>query len=136
MPEAESKAPQGLRLARFWYLVAALLLLAVAVASLLPPPPNLGVGDKLSHLLTYFVLGAWFALLAENRRLLALSVAGLMGYGMLLELLQAMTPYRYAEWADVIANGAGIGAGSVVFFTPLRRWFGAVDRRLAGLRGD
>lgn len=136
MAETHCKTSPGLRLARCWYLVGALLLLGVGAASLLPPPADLGVDDKLSHLLTYFVLGAWFALLAANRRLLAWSVVGLLLYGLLLELLQGLTDYRYAEWADLAANGAGIGAGAVVFFTPLRRWFGAVDRRLAGLWRD
>ena len=135
MLESDPKAAPGLRLVRLWYGLGALLLLAVAAASLLPPPPDLGVGDKFTHLLVYSVLGAWFALLAADRRLLALSVASLLLYGMLLEWLQGMTAYRYAEWGDVIANGAGIGAGAVVFFTPLRRWFGAVDRRLAALCG-
>ena len=55
------KAPQrGLHLPRLWYLLGAMLLLVVGVLSLLPMP-NVGVGDKLSHLVTYFFSAAGLA---------------------------------------------------------------------------
>ncbi len=127
-----SQSPPGLRLSRLWYALGVLLLLLVAVASLMPAP-QVGVGDKLSHLLTYFILGAWFAMLAADRSALLWTLLGLIGYGMLIEVLQGMTGYRYAEWGDVLANGAGTVAGLVLHFTPLRRLFRYIDNRIAGL---
>ncbi len=125
------KAPQrGLHLIRLWYLLGAMLLLVVGVLSLLPMP-DVGVGDKLSHLVTYVFLGGWFGLLAANRRVLCWTVVGLMAYGVLLELLQGMTTYRYAEWGDVLANGSGILIGVTVYFTPLTRLLGYADRKLS-----
>jgi len=119
-----------LELARLWYSLAALMLLVVAAASLLPAP-DVGVSDKLSHVITYLVLAGWFSLLATNRVALCWTAVGLLAYGMLMELLQGTTDYRYAEWGDVLANGAGVVAGSLFYFSPLPRLLRFVDSRLA-----
>lgn len=124
------KAPRReLQLIGLWYLLGVMLLLVVGALSLIPLP-DVGVGDKLSHLVTYVFLGGWFGLLAANRRILCWTVAGLMAFGILLELLQGMTTYRYAEWGDVLANGSGILIGVAAYFTPLTRVLGYVDRKL------
>lgn len=115
-----------------WYAVGALLLLLVAVLSLLPVSGG-EVNDKLAHGVTYFILGGWFALLAGNRYALAWTFAALVAYGGLIELLQAMTPYRQAEGADLLADAAGVGLGIGLYFTRLRRLLLLVDRRLAGI---
>ncbi len=133
MIENDSNAadkPSGLKLIRAWYLLGALMLLLVGVASLMPAP-QVGVGDKVSHVATYAVLGAWFGLLASNRLVLSWTIVGLLGYGILLELLQGTTSYRYAEWADVVANGGGILIGTTLHFTPLKRLLAYVDQHLA-----
>jgi VanZ family protein len=101
------------------------------VASLLPAPPNIGVGDKSGHLLVYFVLSAWFSLIARNRVVLACSLLGLVLFGMLIEWLQGLTGYRYAEWGDVLANSLGCALGASGYLPPLRRLFAAFDLRLA-----
>lgn len=119
-----------LKLIRAWYLLGLLMLLIVGALSLMPAP-EVGVNDKLGHVITYFVLGAWFGLLAPNRLVLSWTVVGLLGYGILLELLQGITSYRFAEWADVVANGGGILMGSLIYFTPMTRLLALVDRRLA-----
>ena len=50
-----------------------------------------------------------------------LSVAlGLLAYGVLIEILQGLTSYRHAEWADLLADGLGILAGLALF--GLLRW--------------
>jgi VanZ family protein len=119
-----------LRLIKLWYLVGGLLLIAVGAISLLPVP-DVGVSDKLSHVITYLLLASWFSLLAANRKVLGWTIAGLILYGMLIELLQGMTGYRYPEWGDVLANGIGVLAGALIYFTPLTRVLQFVDRRLA-----
>ena len=121
-----------LRLAATWYAIGAVMLLGVAVVSLVPAP-DIGVSDKLSHLVTYFLLAGWFSLLAINRTRLGWTVIGLIAYGMLIELLQGITSYRYPEWGDVLANGIGVLAGIVLYFSPLPRLFRSVDSRLARL---
>ena len=124
-------ASAGLQLLKLWYLLGALMLLSVAAVSLMPVPPSVGAGDKLSHAVTYFVLGGWFALLASGRRVLVWSGIGLLVFGMLLELLQGLTGYRYSEWGDVLANGGGILTGALLYFTPLTRVLALIDRKLA-----
>jgi len=119
-----------LKLVKIWYLLGGLMLLAVGTVSLMPVP-DVGVNDKLSHLVTYFFLGGWFSLLATNRVSLGWTIVGLIAYGILLELLQGMTAYRYAEWGDVLANASGTMAGILLYFSPLPRLLGYIDRKLA-----
>ena len=121
-----------LKLIRLWYALGAMMLIAVAAVSLMPAPDT-GVNDKVSHLLTYFLLAGWFGLLARDRVILAWTLAALIAYGMLLELLQGQTGYRFAEWGDVLANSVGAGVGVTLFFTPLRRLSRFIDDRLASL---
>ncbi len=119
-----------LKLVKAWYFIGAMMLFGVALVSLMPAP-DIGVSDKLSHLVTYFFLSGWFSLLAVNRTSLAWTVIGLVGYGMLIELLQGMTAYRYPEWGDVLANGAGVLAGILLYFSPLAQLLRFIDTRLA-----
>ena len=125
-------APARLKLVKIWYFIGAMMLLAVAALSLMPAP-DIGVSDKLSHLVTYFLLAGWFSLLSVNRVALGWTVVGLIGYGILIELLQGMTAYRYPEWGDVLANGAGVLTGILLYFSPLPRLLKFVDSRLAGI---
>jgi VanZ family protein len=119
-----------LKLIKIWYLLGGFLLLMVGIVSLMPVP-DVGVNDKFSHLLTYFILGGWFGLLAANRAILGWTIIGLIAYGMLLELLQGMTAHRYAEWGDVLANASGTFAGVMLYFSPLPRLLSYVDNKLA-----
>ncbi len=95
------------------------------------PVPDISVNDKASHLLSYFILAGWFGLLARNPGMLVLSIVGLIAYGMIIEVLQAQTGYRFAQWGDVLANSGGCLPGATLYFTPLRRLFFFTDARLA-----
>jgi VanZ family protein len=123
-------SPPALQLLKIWYLLGGLMLLMVGTVSLMPVP-DVGVNDKFSHLVTYLFLGGWFSLLAVNRAALVWTFVGLVAYGILLELLQGMTAYRYAEWGDVLANASGTFAGILLYFSPLRRLLSYVDSKLA-----
>ena len=85
LPAENKVSPPGLKLVKIWYLLGGLMLLAVGTVSLMPVP-DVGVNDKLSHLVTYFFLGGWFSLLATNRVSLGWTIVGLIAYGILLEL--------------------------------------------------
>jgi VanZ family protein len=127
--------PPSLSLARVWYAIGALMLFVVGLLSLLPAAGT-GVNDKLAHLVTYFLLAGWFAVIARDCGVLAWSLLGLICYGVLIELLQAQTGYRYAEWGDVIANTGGCAIGILSYFTPLKRAAHVLDGWLAArLRG-
>ena len=130
--EYPRSASAPLKLAGMWYFVGAMMLTGVGVVSLLPVP-DVGVSDKLSHVAVYFVLAGWFSLLVVNRVWLGWTAVGLIGYGMLIEVLQGMTAYRYPEWGDVLANAGGVLTGILCYFSPLPRLLRIVDARLARL---
>lgn len=93
-------------------------LLAVVVLALIPPVPHIpSTGwDKSNHLLAFAVLavlGQW-AYPARAKAVLF----GLLAYGGLIEVLQSLTPDRYAEWADLLADCCGLLLGRW-FFTAL-----------------
>ena len=90
------------------------------ILAVIPEGPDLSVGhlDKIAHLCEY-LLFAW--LLVQAIR--ASSAAGgeptyrlwawvyATSYGVLIELIQAMLPWRSAEWGDAVANAIGAALG-------------------------
>ncbi len=93
---------------RFWRLLFWPCLVAVLVLALMPPTqpmPTTG-WDKANHVLAFLVLG-WLGRRAYGRKRTAVLLA-LVGYGVLIELLQGMTTYRDADPADVVADSIGL----------------------------
>lgn len=102
--------PTSIRSA-FW-----LCVVAVLVLSLMPPSvqlPSTG-WDKTNHLLGFAVLAALGCLAWPSRTTRVL--AGLLAYGALIECLQALTPYRFAEGADLLADALGLALGWALAF--------------------
>lgn len=101
----------------FWLGATALLVLA-----LLPPDvPQPSTGwDKSNHVLGFAVLAFTGLLAYPSQRVAVLS--GLLLHGGLIELLQSLTTYRSAEWADFWGDGLGIMTG-LVFATLWLRLF-------------
>lgn len=99
---------------RLWHTLLILLLLVISYLALSPAPPKaLDSGwDKLNHLAAFGSLAfcAFYgAAHARGRWLLA--PLALLGYGVLIELLQSQLPPRSAEAADVLADALGIALG-------------------------
>lgn len=90
----------------FWVAAAGVLILSLAPTS--PELPSTG-WDKTNHLFGFFTLALLGLPAYPSRRLQV--VIGLLLFGGLIELLQSLTPYRFAEWADWLADGLGIGVG-------------------------
>ncbi|HEY9531280.1 MAG TPA: hypothetical protein VIQ55_07815 [Burkholderiales bacterium] len=86
------------------------MVVAVVWLSLTPSPPHIDIdsGDKLGHLLSYFLLMFWFAQLYARR---AGYAAGFIAMGITLELLQGALGYRSFERYDILANCAGVLLG-------------------------
>jgi len=90
----------------------------IFVVSIIPDGPDLSVGrlDKAAHLCEY-LLFAWLLLQAirvsrmpaPDERLWVWIYA--TSYGLLMELIQAMVPWRSAELGDVLADAAGAAIG-------------------------
>ncbi len=119
----------GLKLPKFWYVLAFIGLLTLAVVSLIPVP-DLGGGDKFGHFISYAMLSAFYSLLVEQRKTLWRILFGLIIYGLLLEFLQGLTSYRSGDLADAVANSLGVITGLAFYFSPLRRVLRKVDRWL------
>ena len=91
----------------FWLLCAVVALLSLVPTEVLPPSA-FAWSDKAQHALGFAALGA-VGLLAYPARRLGLFV-GLLAFGGAIELAQATTTWRHAEWADWLADGVGLGA--------------------------
>lgn len=77
----------------------------LAFAPLTGPP--LFSYDKSNHLFAFVVL-AWLVDLSWPNRPLAVRWGLLLGYGMLIELVQSQLPYREFSLLDLVADGLGI----------------------------
>ena len=116
-----------LHLRSFWFGLAYAQLLVVAVLSLIPALPNVGGSDKLGHFLAYAVLSIAFSLIIRQRKSLGWILFGLIAFGILMEYLQGLTGYRYADPEDAVANSIGVVFGVLFHFSPLRRVLLKVD---------
>ena len=109
------------------WLVGGLLLVGLVVyLSLTPHPPqplSFPQSDKLEHGFAYASLSLWFCQLFLQARSRIVVVAALVALGVLLEILQGMSGYRYFEYADMLANSVGVLAGFLLTRTPLGRVF-------------
>lgn len=76
--------------------------------------------DKLLHLAAYASFYLWgCASFPDARWRLP---AALLAYGVAIELLQALTPYRTMSLADAVANALGLVLGAVLLRMARRRW--------------
>jgi VanZ family protein len=102
-----------LRLRRFWIVAGWVLVLVVIYLSVAPAPidPVADESDKISHVLAYSALMAWFANLYNERSPRGMFAAGFVVMGIALEFVQGWTGDRSFEVADMVANAAGVAAG-------------------------
>ncbi len=100
-----SSTARRLWLAVGWAMVALVIYLSLTPV---PPEPDIDLGDKLSHLIAYAGLMAWFGRVCVPRAPVAL---WLLALGLTLEVLQGLSGYRYAEALDMLANTGGIAVG-------------------------
>jgi VanZ family protein len=127
-------APFELHLRSLWFGLAYSMLLVVAALSLTPAVPNIGGSDKLGHFLAYAALSIAFSVIIRQRLSLWRVLFGLIAFGILMEYLQGLTGYRYADPEDALANSIGVVFGLLFHFSPLRRVLLKVDAYLHRLR--
>lgn len=117
-----------------WLAGWGLLFALVAVGSLLPAGdlPTVSSGfDKLEHFFGYAVLSTYAVMLFARMRPQALAVAGVIAFGVVIELAQSTwTDSRMADSADAMANALGALAGLLLATTPLAHWLQWLDARL------
>lgn len=111
------------------WLAVALVAGAILVLSVIPIPgsvPEEGGGvptSVLFHFLGYATMAPLLAFSSLTRDLRVRPIAtGLLGtsaYGVLIECLQYPIPYRSFSYLDMLVNGAGATAGTVVLLCVL-----------------
>jgi len=104
---------------RLGLLVCVLVVSYLAFAPLegLPGPSN----DKLNHLLAFGML-SWLADRSyPGRRLEPYRWTLLLGYGLIIELIQGFLPYRELSLLDLAADAAGILGYSLILRIPFVR---------------
>ena len=115
---------------RIWTTFGALWVVAIIYLSLAPHPPQLmqfGNADKLEHALAYSLLMLWFCQCYPRQRILTALLLALMGAA--LEILQGLSGYRSFEYADMLANTAGVILGWLAAHTMLGRMRQALENR-------
>ncbi len=122
-----------LRFGPAWLAVGWLGVAAAIVASLWPGgvPLPFSVWDKIQHGSGYFVLTLWFTGLYPREKYPRIGAACFL-LGVLIELLQGLTPTRSMEFADVVANAAGVAIALAASYAALGGWAARVERA-AGL---
>ena len=97
----------------FWICFVALNALALSPAPYLPPLEIFSWWDKAQHAFGFGTLTvlAVLAYPAMSKRRIAL---GLCLQGVLIEVLQYWSGYRYGDWQDAVADAVGVGLGLVL----------------------
>jgi VanZ family protein len=110
----------SLRLLR---ILAAGVTLTIWVLSLIPiEQAMVPGGDKFHHFIAYAsVMLAWRFATPTHTKWQQLFVAvSLMAMGLAIEFLQGLTPYRFFEWADALANSVGVMIGWALSFVLIK----------------
>ena len=68
-------------------------------------------GDKVSHFLTYFVLGVLFNLSYKKNSFFKVMIGFLIFFSIIMELLHMVIPNRYYENFDLLMNFLGLVIG-------------------------
>jgi VanZ family protein len=98
------------RFKKIWLNIGWSLVIAVIVLSLIPAPmiQTVDNGDKVEHIIAYFVLMLWFAQIYHTPRQRIQCMIGFLLLGAVLEILQGLSGIRQADWVDMVANSVGV----------------------------
>ena len=118
---------------RAWLSLGCILVGVIIYLSLIPKPPKLSSIpdiDKIEHLLAYGVLMGWFSQIYLSRvsRIIWAVIFCLMGIS--LEIIQGLMGHRYFEYADMLANTAGVFLGLWISSRYCVGWLARLDRAM------
>lgn len=78
---------------------------------LIGDPTTYPGGDKVSHFLTYFVLGVLFNLSYKKNSFFVIMIGFLISFSIIMELLHMVIPNRFYENFDLLMNFLGLVVG-------------------------
>jgi VanZ family protein len=107
--------------AAFWICFLALNVLALSPAPYLPPLEVFNWWDKAQHAIGFGTLAVLAVLAYPHVSKLRISCL-LMLQGVLIEVLQYFSGYRYGDWQDAVADGVGVLLG-LMLVRVLVFWF-------------
>ncbi|NND55331.1 MAG: VanZ family protein [Gammaproteobacteria bacterium] len=108
----------------FWMVVGVINLAIIMYLALVPLKqvlPPIDWSDKALHFVVFAGLMVWFAALVKPAAYGWVLVA-LLVYGGAMEVMQSIMPFRQAEFADFVADFAGLLVGWGVCRLGLARW--------------
>ena len=107
----------------FWTSFVAINILTLSPAPYLPPLEIFNWWDKAQHVIAFCTLAVLAVLAYPDVSKLRIALL-LMGQGVLIEVLQYFSGYRYGDWQDALADGLGVLLG-LTFAAWLMRfeWF-------------
>ncbi len=117
---------------RAWLTGGWLLVVCVWYLSLTPIPPQpftFSFADKFEHGFAYASLSLWFCQIYLQRKARVELVLWLVAMGVLIEILQGLSGYRYFEYADMLANSTGVLIGWLLARTAFGRLFVWIESR-------
>ena len=108
---------------RYLWLFGGLCLVGLVLYTTLMPyiPAPVLVNDKAAHGIAFMALMVWFSGVFEMRFSPLVAIA-LLGLGVTIELVQQQLTYRSADFADGLADLAGIGVGWILAVVGLQHW--------------
>lgn len=112
----------------FWAALVCVGTVAMLPSSALPPQFSLfDIWDKAQHALAFTVLGIWGLMIYPLRPWHVL--LGLLCFGGAIEIGQAQTSWRFADWHDWLADAVGLALATALAWRPRQRvalaWHGA-----------
>jgi VanZ family protein len=113
----------------FWLCFVAVNTLALSPAPYLPPLEIFDWWDKAQHAIAFGALAVLAVLAYPGVSKVRIGLL-LIAHGVLIEVLQYFTGYRFGDWQDALADGVGVLVG-LVLMAALMRLDGFV--RLMGL---
>ena len=99
-----------MRKALFWLCFVALNALALSPAPYLPPLEIFDWWDKAQHAIGFGTLAVLAVLAYPGVSKLRIGLM-LVASGVLIEVLQHFSGYRFGDWQDAVADGVGVVLG-------------------------
>lgn len=129
----------ALRYHKLWHFLGALQVLLVVYLMLTRITVEVEVishVDKIAHWTVFSVLMSWYAQLMHSRWSRVFSTACIVILGIGLEYLQALSPYRHFDYADMLANMVGIISGIILMRISGLRYLYWLELKLSKKKAD
>ena len=74
------------------------------------------MGDKISHAVIFFYISL-LGMFCNFKDKYFSFMAKIFSFGLMIEIIHYFHPYRYFEWADLLANFLGIILARVIYYS-------------------